>query len=76
MAEHESERFESANSTATSDISLDTTEMGAAEALKQNALATQLAALNKQLAQKEQYAIVLNQQEDKLKGTLPTLVKN
>ena len=42
-------------------------EMGAAEALKQNALATQLAALNKQLAQKEQYAISLNDQEEKLK---------
>ena len=35
--------------------------------MKQNALATQLASLNKQLAQKEQYALVLNDQEDKLK---------
>ena len=33
----------------------------------QNALATQLASLNKQLAQKEQYALVLNDQEEKLK---------
>ena len=40
--------------------------MDAAEALKQNALATQLAALNKQLAQKEQYQQTLNQQEEKL----------
>ena len=68
LADHDTTRFETANSSATSDLGFDTAcEMGAAEALKQNALATQLAALNKQLAQKEQIAISLTQQEDKLK---------
>lgn len=68
LADHDTTRFETANSSATSDLGFDTAcEVGAAEALKQNALATQLAALNKQLAQKEQIAISLTQQEDKLK---------
>ena len=49
--------------------SLDTTEeYGTAEILKQNALASQLATLNKQLAQKEQYAENLSEQEDKLRA--------
>ena len=42
-------------------------EICTTQILKQNALATQLASLNKQLAQKEQYALVLNDQESKLK---------
>ena len=68
LADHDTTRFDTANSSATSDLGFDTAiEVGAAEALKQNALATQLAALNKQLAQKEQIAISLTQQEDKLK---------
>ena len=68
LADHDTTRFETANSSATSDLGFDTAcEVGAAEALKQNALAIQLAALNKQLAQKEQIAISLTQQEDKLK---------
>ena len=44
-----------------------TEEYGTTEILKQNALASQLAALNKQLAQKEQYAENLTDQEDKLR---------
>ena len=48
---------------------MDTTEeYGTAEILKQNALASQLATLNKQLAQKEQYAENLSEQEDKLRA--------
>ena len=44
-----------------------TEEYGTTEILKQNALASQLAALNKQLAQKEQYAENLTDQEEKLR---------
>ena len=77
LADHDTTRFDTANSSATSDLGFDTAmEVGAAEALKQNALATQLAALNKQLAQKEQIAISLTQQEDKLKGTIHILRKH
>ena len=69
LAEHDLSRFEdkTGNSSYASCPEVPDEEMGAAEALKQNALANQLANLNKQLAQKEQYAIVLNEQEDKLK---------
>ena len=68
LIEHERSRFQDSTYDTANDKSLDTTEdFGATEALKQNALATQLASLNKQLAQKEQYAENLSQQEDKLR---------
>ena len=68
LIEHERSRFQDSTYDTANDKSLDTTEdFGATEALKQNALANQLASLNKQLAQKEQYAENLSQQEDKLR---------
>ena len=68
LAHHDLSRFEN-KSMDCSNLSEteDAGEIGAAEALKQNALATQLAALNKQLAQKEQYAVVLHEQEEKIR---------
>lgn len=70
LTDHDASRFDESNHSSTTFHSAndgDDEEMGAAEALKQNALANQLAALNKQLAAKEQYAMVLNQQEVELK---------
>lgn len=67
LADHDISRYDTAQSLNASDASEVAAEIGATELLKQNALASQLASLNKQLAQKEQYAIVLNQQEEKLK---------
>jgi kinesin family protein 4/21/27 len=67
MAEHELSRFDSSNTALANSMNEDDDFGAAARALQQNALATQLATLNKQLAQKEQYANVLNVNEDKLR---------
>merc|ERR1712029_121857 len=66
LAEHDLSRFGD-KSTGDFDDSPPEEEICTTQILKQNALATQLASLNKQLAQKEQYALVLNDQESKLK---------
>merc|ERR1712029_62650 len=66
LAEHDLSRFGD-KSTGDFDDSPSEEEICTTQILKQNALATQLASLNKQLAQKEQYALVLNDQESKLK---------
>jgi len=72
LIDHDRSRFQdstlsSSYDTASNSLNMTTEEYGTTEILKQNALASQLAALNKQLAQKEQYAENLTDQEEKLR---------